>query len=88
MIQFTIARYRLRRAFPVAFMLRILLALVPGLILTAFWRPTSWVGLILAGLAFALLFLVCCCCCARSTPKTINSSRTPIVSSSVSLVRS
>jgi O-antigen/teichoic acid export membrane protein len=58
MIQFTIARYRLRRQFPVAFMLRILLALVPGLILTALWRPTSWIGLISAGLIFALLFLV------------------------------
>jgi O-antigen/teichoic acid export membrane protein len=58
MIQLTIARARLRRQFPVAFMLRILLALVPGLILTAFWRPTSWIGLISAGLIFALLFLV------------------------------
>ena len=58
MIQLTIARSRLRRPFPVAFMLRILLALVPGLILTAFWRPTSWVGLISAGLVFALLFLI------------------------------
>jgi hypothetical protein len=58
MIQLTIARSRLRRSFPVAFMLRILLALVPGLILTAFWRPTSWVGLISSGLVFALLFLI------------------------------
>ena len=54
MIQLTIARSRLRRPFPVAFMLRILLALVPGLILTAFWRPTSWVGLNLGGTGLRL----------------------------------
>jgi O-antigen/teichoic acid export membrane protein len=57
MIQFAIARYRLRRPFPVAFMLRILLALAPGLIFSYLWRPTGWVGLISAGAIFALLFI-------------------------------
>jgi len=58
MIQFAIARYRLRRPFPVAFMFRILLALVPGLIFSYLWRPTDWVGLIAAGLIFAALFII------------------------------
>jgi O-antigen/teichoic acid export membrane protein len=58
MIQFAIARYRLRRPFPFGFMFRILLALIPGLIVSAYWRPTSWIGLISAGVIFALLFLV------------------------------
>src|SRR5205814_1708127 len=57
MIQFVVARYRLQRPFPFGFMLRILLALAPGLIVTSLWRPTSWVGLISAGAIFALLFI-------------------------------
>jgi O-antigen/teichoic acid export membrane protein len=57
MIQFAIARYRLQRPFPVAFMFRILLALIPGLIFSYLWRPTDWAGLITAGLIFFLLFV-------------------------------
>jgi O-antigen/teichoic acid export membrane protein len=58
MIQYVIARYRLQRPFPVAFMFRILLALIPGLIFSYLWRPTDWLALIAAGLIFFLLFVL------------------------------
>jgi O-antigen/teichoic acid export membrane protein len=58
MIQFVIARYRLRRPFPVGFMLRVLFCLAPGIVFSYLWRPTSWEGLITAGLIFTLMFIV------------------------------
>lgn len=59
LLEVALARYWLARAFPTGFVLKVLAAVAPGLLLTALWRPTSLGGLILAGVVFAALFLVC-----------------------------
>ncbi len=59
LFELVLARFLLRRAYPVAFMLKVLAAVAPGLVLTSLWRPTSLAGLIVSGAAFALLYLVC-----------------------------
>lgn len=54
-----LARVALARPYPIPFMLRVLGALLPALVITILWRPTSFVGLVLAGVVYALIFLVC-----------------------------
>ena len=57
--ELALARYWLTRAYPVAFVLKVLAAVAPGLTVTSLWRPASLAGLIVSGLAFALLYLIC-----------------------------
>jgi O-antigen/teichoic acid export membrane protein len=57
-IQLAVARSVVGRAYPVAFVARMLVALVLPAALSALWRPGSLVGLILAGAAFLAIFLV------------------------------
>ncbi len=54
-----LARRALARPYPVSFMLRVLAALMPPLVVTIFWRPSTFLGLALAGAAYALIFAVC-----------------------------
>lgn len=54
-----LARRALARPYPLPFMLRVLIALLPALVLTTLWRPASLAGLILSGAGYALLFLGC-----------------------------
>ncbi|HEX9067909.1 MAG TPA: hypothetical protein VF807_04010 [Ktedonobacterales bacterium] len=56
-IQLGVARYYIGSHFPVAYMVKVVLALVPGMLLSLVWRPTSWAGLGAAGLTFAALFI-------------------------------
>lgn len=56
--QLVLARYFLKRAYPVGFVLRVLLALLPAMVFTVLWRPTSLPALFVAGLGFAVLFIV------------------------------
>jgi O-antigen/teichoic acid export membrane protein len=54
-----LARRALARPYPVPFMLRVLAALTPPLIVTIVWRPSNFLGLVLAGVVYALLFVIC-----------------------------
>jgi O-antigen/teichoic acid export membrane protein len=59
LFELALARYWLARAYPMTFVLKVLAAVAPGLVLTTLWRPTSLGGLIVSGALFALLFLLC-----------------------------
>ncbi|HEX6818000.1 MAG TPA: hypothetical protein VF120_06455 [Ktedonobacterales bacterium] len=59
LFELTLARHWLARAYPAAFMLKVLVAAAPGLVLTSVWRPVSLAGLVASGAAFALLYLIC-----------------------------
>lgn len=54
-----LARLALARHYPMPFVWRVLAALTPALLVTALWRPSSLVGLVLSGVLYALIFLVC-----------------------------
>lgn len=56
--QMALARHFLQRAFPVAFVFRVLAALLPALAFAVVWRPTSFAELFVAGLGYAALFLI------------------------------
>jgi O-antigen/teichoic acid export membrane protein len=56
-LQLVVAQRALARPYPLAFMLRVLLALVPGVAFAYLWRPSSLAPLVVAGLGFAALFL-------------------------------
>jgi O-antigen/teichoic acid export membrane protein len=57
--ELALARHLLARAYPVGFVVRVLVAVAPALVLTSLWRPETFLGLIAAGAVFALLFLLC-----------------------------
>ncbi len=52
-----LARRAVAKAYPISFLLRVLAALAPALLVTTLWRPTSFVGLVVAGLVYAAVFL-------------------------------
>lgn len=54
-----LARIWVRRAYPVAFIGKLLLTLVLPVLVTTLWRPTSFVLLVVAGALFLLIFLAC-----------------------------
>lgn len=54
-----LARRALARSYPLPFMFRVLIALLPALIVTTLWRPASLAGLVISGAGYALLFLIC-----------------------------
>ena len=58
LIQLLVAQHALKRPFPIAFLLRVLLALAPAVAFAFLWRPTSLLPLFVAGLAFTVLFLL------------------------------
>jgi O-antigen/teichoic acid export membrane protein len=58
-VEIVLARRALARPFPLHFVARVLLAVGPALGFAVLWRPTSLVGLLLAGVGYALIFLVC-----------------------------
>jgi O-antigen/teichoic acid export membrane protein len=57
-VELLLARLALAQPFPLSFVLRVLLALVPALAVSLFWRPTTLAGLVLAGMLYAAIFLV------------------------------
>jgi O-antigen/teichoic acid export membrane protein len=57
--ELALARHLLARAYPIGFVVRVLVAVAPALVLTSLWRPETFLGLIAAGAVFALLFLLC-----------------------------
>jgi O-antigen/teichoic acid export membrane protein len=57
LVQLVLAQRALGRPYPVGFMLRVLLALVPGVLFASLWRPATIPALFVAGLGFAVLFL-------------------------------
>jgi O-antigen/teichoic acid export membrane protein len=57
--ELALARYWLARSYPVAFTMKVLVAVSPGLVATALWRPTSLGGLLISGMIFTGLFLAC-----------------------------
>jgi O-antigen/teichoic acid export membrane protein len=57
LLQLVVAQRALRRVYPIGFMARVLLALVPGIIFSYLWQPRSLLLLIVAGLSFTVLFL-------------------------------
>lgn len=54
-----LARIWIQRAYPVAFIVKLLLTLVPPVGVTLLWRPTSFVALVAAGAIFLAVFLFC-----------------------------
>lgn len=56
--QMVFARYFLARPYPVGFMLRVCLALLPAMAFALVWRPTSFFALFLAGLGYLVLFVL------------------------------
>src|SRR5260221_3329415 len=49
----------LARPYPVSFMFRVLAALTLPLVVTVIWRPSTFLGLALAGVVYALMFVIC-----------------------------
>jgi O-antigen/teichoic acid export membrane protein len=57
--QLLAARAVLARAYPIGFLLKVLLALAPGLAFATLWRPSSLLGLTLSGVGYTAIFLLC-----------------------------
>lgn len=57
LVQLVVAQRALRRAYPIGFMVRVLLALIPGVLFSYLWQPQSLLLLLAAGLGFSALFL-------------------------------
>src|SRR5260221_12900663 len=49
----------LARPYLVSFRFRVLAALTLPLVVTVMWRPSTFLGLALAGVVYALLFVIC-----------------------------
>ncbi len=57
LFELVLARRWLARAYPFDFVVKALGAVVPALVLTTLWRPTSLAGLLASGVVFALLYV-------------------------------
>jgi O-antigen/teichoic acid export membrane protein len=57
-VELALARLWLAQPFPLSFVMRVMLALMPALGIALLWRPASLAGLLLAGLGYSLIFLV------------------------------
>jgi O-antigen/teichoic acid export membrane protein len=57
-LQLVVAQRALRRPYPLGFMVRVLLALIPGVVFSYLWQPQSLLLLVVAGLGFTVLFVV------------------------------
>jgi O-antigen/teichoic acid export membrane protein len=57
LVEIVLACRALASPFPLRFVARVLLALAPALAFSLLWRPTSLMGLLLAGIGYTLLFL-------------------------------
>jgi O-antigen/teichoic acid export membrane protein len=57
--QLVVVRRMVARRYPLGFIWRLLLAMILPTAVTVLWRPTSLLGLVVAGLLYAALFITC-----------------------------